>query len=139
MPPGRRNDRSASGAWICIRTYYDAFHGFPPVMLFDLDADHHEQHDVAGDHPQVVEHALSLLGEWAADALSRSPTGIDPLWTVLRTGDRGTRGWTPTGTSSAFVPPEGAQWADQFAVPPPAAHGATDQAFLIPATPSEHR
>jgi hypothetical protein len=33
-------------------------------MLFDLDADPHEQLNLAGDHPHRVEHALSLLEEW---------------------------------------------------------------------------
>ena len=123
--------------WICIRTYYDAFHGFPPVMLFDLDADPHEQYNLAGDQPQVVEHALSLLGEWAADALSRSPTGIDPLWTVLRGGgpwhSRVDADWylerlRSTGRGG---------WADRFARTRPPVNDIADQSFLNPSTPSE--
>ncbi|MGA2838532.1 MAG: sulfatase [Acidimicrobiales bacterium] len=74
------------GRWICIRTYYDAFHGFPEVLLFDLEADPYEQHDVAGDHPDVVRAALADLSEWGSDALSRSTRGVDPLWTVLTGG-----------------------------------------------------
>jgi arylsulfatase A-like enzyme len=72
--------------WICIRTYHDAFHGFPEVQLFDVVADPHEQHDLAADHPEVVEHALALLADWGSAALARSPTGTDPLWTVLTGG-----------------------------------------------------
>ncbi len=72
--------------WICIRTYHDAFHGFPDVQLFDVVADPYEQHDVAADHPDVVEHALARLTDWGSDALARSPAGVDPLWTVLTGG-----------------------------------------------------
>jgi len=71
------------GEWICIRTYHDGFHGFPEVLLFDLEADPHEQHDVAADHPDVVEHALARLADWGSDALAHSATGVDPLWTVV--------------------------------------------------------
>ena len=31
--------------WLCIRSYFDAYHGYPGVMLFDLEADPHEEHD----------------------------------------------------------------------------------------------
>jgi len=72
--------------WICIRTYHDAFHGFPEVQLFDVVADPHETHDVAADHPDVVGDARARLADWADDALARSPAGVDPLWTVLSGG-----------------------------------------------------
>jgi choline-sulfatase len=72
--------------WLCIRSYFDAYHGYPGVMLFDLVADPHEQHDQAEDHPEVIAHALSVMGEWGADALGRSARAIDPLWTVLHEG-----------------------------------------------------
>ncbi len=75
-----------SGSWICIRTYHDAFHGFPDVMLFDLEHDPHEQRDLAPEHPGEVGHALGLLHDWGVDALRRSPHGVDPLWTVLAEG-----------------------------------------------------
>jgi choline-sulfatase len=74
------------GRWICIRTYHDAFHGFPEVLLFDLEADPFEQHDVAADHPDVVAHAMDTLAGWGSDALDRSDAGVDPLWEVLHGG-----------------------------------------------------
>ncbi len=43
--------------WLCIRTYHDAYHGFPEVLLFDVEADPFEQLDRAADRPEVVEHA----------------------------------------------------------------------------------
>jgi arylsulfatase A-like enzyme len=72
--------------WLCMRTYHDAFHGFPEVMLFDVEADPHEQHDVAARHPDVVGEAARLLLDWEAKSMSRSPAGVDPLWTVMAEG-----------------------------------------------------
>ena len=72
--------------WICIRTYHDAFHGFPEVLLFDLEADPYEQHDVAADHPEVVSRALATLTAWGSDALDDSDGGVDPLLAVLNGG-----------------------------------------------------
>src|SRR6202012_2709889 len=50
--------------WLCIRTYHDAFHGFQDVMLFDVDADPHEQCDQTDRHPEVVGRACRLLVDW---------------------------------------------------------------------------
>jgi arylsulfatase A-like enzyme len=72
--------------WLCIRTYHDAYHGFPPVMLFDVDHDPHEQCDVADVHRGVVDRAAALLLDWEAAAMERSPGGVDPLWTVIAEG-----------------------------------------------------
>jgi len=72
--------------WICIRTYHDGYHWFPDVMLFDLAADPHEQHDRAVDRPDVVARALGILEDWQRDALGRSEEAVDPLWTVVGEG-----------------------------------------------------
>ena len=71
---------------IMIRTYHDGFHGYPDLMLFDLAEDPHEQHDLAPSRPGEVAFALGLLSEWEADARYRSPSGADPLWSVLAEG-----------------------------------------------------
>jgi arylsulfatase A-like enzyme len=71
--------------WICIWTYHDSFHGFPPVMLFDLAGDPHEQHDVTADNPAVVEHARGVLESWLVRVLG-DPPAADPLETVLAEG-----------------------------------------------------
>jgi hypothetical protein len=122
---------------LCIRSYFDAYHGYPGVMLFDLVADPHEQHDQAEDHPEVIAHALSVMGEWGADALGRSARAIDPLWTVLHEGGpwhaRVDIEWylerlRTTGRSA---------WADYFAEGPGPSTGVAEQAFLNPSTPSE--
>jgi choline-sulfatase len=72
--------------WLCIRTYHDAFHGFQDVMLFDVDADPHEQCDQTDRHPDVVGRACRLLVDWEADQMRHSPSGVDPLWTVMAEG-----------------------------------------------------
>ncbi len=102
--------------WICIRTYHDAFHGFPDVLLFDLDADPHEQYDVAGDHPEVVARAVDLLAAWGSDALARSDAGVDPLWTVLTGGGPWhSRTDVPAYLERLRATGRGA-WADRFAL-----------------------
>jgi hypothetical protein len=94
---------------------------------------------VAGDHPQVVKHALSVLGEWSADALSRSPTGVDPLRTVLR-GEGPWHSRVDTDWYLERLRSTGrGWWADQFALPRPPANDIADQSFLNPSTPSERR
>jgi choline-sulfatase len=72
--------------WLCIRTYHDAFHGFPDVMLFDVDADPHEQCNLTDSHPEIVDRASRLLLDWETEQMHRSPSGVDPLWTVIREG-----------------------------------------------------
>lgn len=74
------------GDWLCIRTYFDAYHGFPGLMLFDVGTDPHEQRNRVVDRADVAHRAVSLLDEWEADGRRRSPGGIDPLWTTLREG-----------------------------------------------------
>jgi choline-sulfatase len=71
---------------ICIRTYHDGYNGFPDVMLFDLFADPHEQHDLAADHPELVAEASSYLEDWTASMLRSSTHAVDPLWTIMREG-----------------------------------------------------
>jgi choline-sulfatase len=74
------------GPWLCLRTYHDAFHGFPEVMLFDLDSDVAERHDQASQHPEVVGEGLALLDRWVEERLESTPDGVDPMATVLDEG-----------------------------------------------------
>ncbi len=127
------------GRWICIRTYHDAFHGFPDVMLFDLDRDPFEQHDVAATHPEEVEHALRLLHDWGADALSLSSNGADPLWLVLREGGPWHSRVDVDWYLERLRATGRATWAEHFARSDGPAADVSDQAFLNPSTPSEIR
>lgn len=72
--------------WLYVRTYHDAFHGFSDAMLFDVESDPHEQHDLAAQRPDVVGRCAALLLDWETAAMRRSPAGQDPLWTVLGEG-----------------------------------------------------
>ena len=72
--------------WIMIRTYHAGLKDYPPVMLFDVAADPHEEHDLAAEQPQIVAIGLALLEEWHAEQMAGSPSPIDPMQTVLREG-----------------------------------------------------
>lgn len=72
--------------YLCIRTYFDGFHDYPPVMLFDLEADPHEVNDLAGDKPELVAQGLARLETWLAEALRRTPGVPDPYWSILAEG-----------------------------------------------------
>lgn len=76
--------------WIYIRTQHDGFHLFPIEMLFDLDADPYERHDIAGQFPLVCQEGSWRLLRWhdAQMAKMAKNTGdvVDPLLTVMREG-----------------------------------------------------
>jgi arylsulfatase A-like enzyme len=76
--------------WMYVRTYCDGFHPFPQEMLFDLEADPLEQHNVAEQHPQVVRDAVYRLTNWHDAQMQKmavnASDSVDPLWTVVREG-----------------------------------------------------
>lgn len=72
--------------WLYTRTYHDGFHLFPKDMLFDVEADPHEQTDLAEEHPEVVREGVYYLNEWHDDMMASMDCDVDPLWTVLREG-----------------------------------------------------
>lgn len=78
------------GKWLYMRTYHDGFHLFPRDMLFDLEADPHEQVNLAAKHPEVVHEGAWRLDNWHADQMwkmARTRTDVvDPLWTVIQEG-----------------------------------------------------
>jgi len=128
---GRENLVVSQGAWTCqravrfslaghdyffIRTYHDAYHGYPDHMLFDLTDDPHEQHNLAAEREGLVRHGLAVLDQWHTEMMRTSTSGIDPLLTVLgEGGPLHARGMLPqylerlkaTGRS---------RWADHLAV-----------------------
>lgn len=72
--------------WLVVRTYDPGLKAFPPLMLFDLEADPHETRDLASDRPEVVAAGLALLDGWLGEQMAASASGVDPLWTVMREG-----------------------------------------------------
>ncbi len=76
--------------WLYLRTYHDGFHLFPQEMLYDLEADPHEQHDLAARHPELCREGQWRLSRWhdaQMQRMARSASDVvDPLWTVVREG-----------------------------------------------------
>lgn len=74
------------GPWIYIRVYHDFFHLYPREMLFNIEEDPHEQHNLTEEHQEVCDRAARILLGWHQDMMAGMPDAIDPLWTVLREG-----------------------------------------------------
>lgn len=78
------------GQWLYMRTYHDGFHLFPQEMLFDLEADPHEQNDLAAKHPEICQEGAWRLSRWHDAQMQKmavtSSDSVDPLWTVIREG-----------------------------------------------------
>lgn len=72
--------------YIATRTYHDAYHGFPDLMLYDLKADPHQQVNLADRDGATMTRALALLESWHAEQMARSTSGVDPLTTVMAEG-----------------------------------------------------
>ena len=82
--------------YMCLRTYHDGYKMLDPVMLFNLTADPHEQHNLVHERPQIVDKAQAMLSEWYHEMAVTATTNVDPLLTVLREGGAlHTRGQLP--------------------------------------------
>jgi arylsulfatase A-like enzyme len=88
---------TSQNAWACqrgvrfdqyllLRSYHDGYKHLEPVMLWDLEADPHEQHDVAPERSDVVARGMHLLAEWYGEMALTSRHNVDPMMTVLREG-----------------------------------------------------
>ncbi|MGC9450978.1 MAG: sulfatase family protein [Oceanipulchritudo sp.] len=74
------------GPWLYMRTYHDGFHLFPKEMLFNIERDPHEQHNLAEEMPEICNEALRHLSDWHDEMMMTMPYDNDPLWTVMREG-----------------------------------------------------
>ena len=74
------------GKWLYIRSLHDGYHLFDKEMLFDLESDPHEQHDVKDEHPDVCAQGARLILNWQEEQMARSASTIDPMWTVMHEG-----------------------------------------------------
>jgi arylsulfatase A-like enzyme len=76
--------------WLYIRTYHCGFHDWADEMLFDVEADPHEQIDLASRHPHLLEQGRSRLMHWHDRQMHRmirhASDSTDPLWQVMREG-----------------------------------------------------
>jgi len=72
--------------YLFIETYHDGFHGYPEHMVFDLDADPHEQVDLASTRLDLVARGAEILRGWKEGVLKTSRYPEDPLETVMAEG-----------------------------------------------------
>ncbi len=72
--------------WLYMRTYHDGYHLMPKEMLFDIDRDPYEQHNIAEQNPDVCRQAVYLLNDWHDLMMAGMPYDVDPLWTVIKEG-----------------------------------------------------
>ncbi len=104
-----------AGEYICIRSYHDGHHCFDEYMLFELTADPHEEHNLAGDRPALVRAAMAHLESWHGDMMRTATHGLDPMWAVLREGGpKHVRGQLPAYIERLRATGRG-HWADELA------------------------
>jgi choline-sulfatase len=72
--------------YLCVQSYHDGYHGFPDLMLFDVQRDPHEQHDLSSERPDLVARAMALLEQWHVRMMRTATHPQDPLRTVLFEG-----------------------------------------------------
>ena len=76
------------GRWFYLRSYHDGYHLFPPEMLFDIEHDPHEEHDLAETSPAECREGATRLRIWETLMQATMPAGYttDPLDTVIDEG-----------------------------------------------------
>jgi arylsulfatase A-like enzyme len=94
---GREHLILSQGAWavqravrfdnyLCMFTWHAGFKQLGAVMLFDVAADPHEEHDLAMERPDLVREAQARLTQWEYEQIARADGNVDPLRTVLLEG-----------------------------------------------------
>lgn len=61
---------AGSGGWSSPRPGSDEERGLPPDQLYDLSVDLGEQHNLAAEHPEIVERLTKILERYIADGRS---------------------------------------------------------------------
>lgn len=76
------------GQWLYMHTWHDGYHLFPDSMLYNIENDPHEQHDLATSLPRIAQQGEDFLTEWTHQMQGSMPDGYstDPLQTVLAEG-----------------------------------------------------
>lgn len=76
--------------YLYIHTYHDGWHLFPREMVFDLEADPYEEHDLADERPDLCREGAYRLQHWHHDQMAKMARVctdvVDPLWTVMKEG-----------------------------------------------------
>jgi len=89
----------SQGAWSCqrgvrwgdhlyLRTFHDGYHPhWGEEMLFDVEADPHETHDIASDEKDLLGEAGAMLSDWTITQLGQAlGDQRDPIEVVLEEG-----------------------------------------------------
>jgi arylsulfatase A-like enzyme len=76
------------GPWLFIKTWHDGYHLFPNDMLFNVENDPYEQHDLASSLPRIAQQGENLISKWVQEMQQTMPDGhsVDPMQTVLDEG-----------------------------------------------------
>jgi hypothetical protein len=72
--------------YLCIQTHHDGWHDYPEFMVFDLEADPHEQHNLAEQRPDLIEKGKQILDDWKTACLDTAHVKQDPLDEVMAEG-----------------------------------------------------
>jgi arylsulfatase A-like enzyme len=72
--------------WLLLRTYRDALNLMPGILLFNVEEDPHEQHDLGEKRQDLVNEGLARLDAWHTDMMRDADSAEDPLWRVMREG-----------------------------------------------------
>lgn len=113
-----------SGRWKLIKALAPSFHeGSPLRELYDVDSDPDEQHNLAAEHPDLVETLEAKLDTYVVHRLAETGRTIDP---VLEQGVSGTRIGTPPQDPAqlgnygrSYIPPEAKPEVPTATIPDP--------------------
>lgn len=76
--------------WLYMHTYHDGLRAFPREMVFDLEADPHEQHDLGSLRPDLCKEGAWRLSRWHNDQMQKMASSgsdvVDSLWSVIKEG-----------------------------------------------------
>lgn len=72
--------------WLYLHTRHDAYHLWPSEMLFDLEADPHQQINLAGTNGQALQIGRDKLLSWHAAMMVDAARGRDPHDNVMAEG-----------------------------------------------------
>lgn len=72
--------------YVYIRTTHGGYHLLPQEMLFDIEADPHQLHNLAEERPELCDRGARMILNWNDEMMRTSVSDTDPMWTVMREG-----------------------------------------------------
>jgi arylsulfatase A-like enzyme len=73
---------------LMVRTYDDYGYRFEPIELYDVERDPYQQHNLASEERQLVEHCEHLMASWVEAQRAKDGWPSDPLFEILRERDQ---------------------------------------------------